>query len=233
DAPRTTVLLRDAHGAITTSGTTTAGIPPGSWRTAVEAALRGRAIAFLSTAELVTPGLVLRGGAETGDAVAVPEFPVATVVESDRPRFRWAAPPGGVVRVAVYTPDTQRVVQSGWMQATAWQAPASLPRGTTLVWQVESRTAEEAADGRVSAPARFRVLSSAEAARLVTARATGSHLVLGTVAAELGQLDLAAAEFRRLRALNPDSPLAVALHEQALRAQRAAPTATKEAQKNG
>ncbi|HYO76075.1 MAG TPA: hypothetical protein VE010_06390, partial [Thermoanaerobaculia bacterium] len=37
DAPRTTVLLRDAHGAITTSGTTTAGIPPGSWRTAVEA----------------------------------------------------------------------------------------------------------------------------------------------------------------------------------------------------
>ncbi|HEX8616981.1 MAG TPA: hypothetical protein VF911_05265 [Thermoanaerobaculia bacterium] len=230
-ALRTAVLLRDAHGEVTTAGTALTGIPAGSWRRSVEAAVRTQSIAFLSTADLATTPLVLRGAA-TADGSIVPASPVAAVVESDRPRFRWTAPGASAVRISIYTTDTQRLAQSDWIDSTEWQVPSPLPRGATLVWQVESRpTADDA--GTISAPVRFRVLSPKEAARLADARASGSHLVVGTVAAEAGLVDVAVTEFRRLRALNPESPLASALYRQALRAQRAAPTTTNAAQKNG
>ena len=218
--PAATIVLHDAHGDITASGTTLNGIPEGTWRGEVEAAVRRQSLSFLSTADLIMPPLVLRGAGETAAPAVVAKDPVATVVEPDRPRFRWTAPASSVVRVSIFTTDTQRVAQSGWLTASEWQVPTPLRRGATFVWQVESRRSGDAPDGAVSAPVRFRVLSSAGAKRLAAARASGSHLVLGTVAAEHGLVDLAAAELRTLRALNPGSPVAAALYERALRAQR-------------
>jgi hypothetical protein len=232
-APAATIVLRDAHGDVTASGSAVAGIPAGSWRDDVEAVLRKQSLRFLSTAALATPPLILRGGGDAPAVTAVPKFPVATAVESDRPRFRWTAPAGNVVRVSIFTPDTQRIAQSGWLRAREWQVSTALARGATFVWQLENRASEDALDGTVSAPARFRVLTSAAASEVARARATGSHLVLGTVAAAHGVIDLAVAELRLLRTLNPDSPLVAALYADALRVQRAAPTATKDAQKNG
>lgn len=215
-APPATVVLHDAHGDITASVSSLHGIPEGAWRGEVEAAVRSQSLSFLSTADLIMPRLVLRGAGETETSSVVAKSPVATVVESDRPRLRWTAPAGDAVRVSVFTTDTQRVAQSGWLTASEWQVPTPLRRGATFIWQVESR----GSGGAVSAPVRFRVLGAAAAKRVAAARASGSHLVLGTVAAEYGLVDLAATELRTLRTLNPGSPLAAALYERAVRAQR-------------
>ena len=142
--------------------------------------------------------------------------PVATVVESAQPVFRWTAVPGatGYV-VSVFDDRFEEVARSGDIAVRAWAPPSPLKRGGVYLWQVTANTPE----GPVHAPVppapevKFRVLDAAGLARLseIRSSAKGSHLVLGVVYAQSGLREAAEQEFRALRDANPDSATAGAL----------------------
>lgn len=135
--------------------------------------------------------------------------PLATVVESDRPVFRWEPIAGATYRVSVYDSGYNLVAGSGVVSGTEWQSPKPLRRGIRYSWQVKVR--QNGAEDTLPAPpapeARFRVLSEDEETSLAQARSAAgdSHLVLGMLYARAGLLDQAGQEFRALRDQNPSS----------------------------
>lgn len=135
--------------------------------------------------------------------------PLATVIETERPVFRWEPIAGARFRVSVYDSSYNLVASSGSVAGTEWQIPKPLRRGTRYSWQVNVRQKQN--EYTLPAPpapeARFRVLSEADEAGLVEARnASGeSHLVLGILYGRAGLLDQAEQELRALRDQNPES----------------------------
>jgi hypothetical protein len=138
--------------------------------------------------------------------------PVATVVATDRPTFRWQ-PLEGASRyaVAVLDENFNVVAESGPLTSASWKPERGLARGKIYLWQV---TAEK--DGRkIIAPtapapeARFKVLSATGRRELQRAEQdySGSHLILGALYAEAGLLDDAEREFRALLKANPQSAI--------------------------
>jgi hypothetical protein len=139
-----------------------------------------------------------------------PLSPIATIVRTTRPVFRWSPHPGarGYV-VTIYGPDFDQVMSSPALTETTWTAAAALKQGITYQWQVTADTSE----GPVRAPAppapdaRFRVIDAAAGKTLARdlARAGSSKLLKGLLLAQAGVLDEAEQTFEALRAENPDS----------------------------
>lgn len=135
--------------------------------------------------------------------------PVATVVESQQPVFRWQPIAGATYRVSVYTTGYDLVASSGWVSGMDWQIPKPLRRGMRYSWQLTVRqTGTEFTVPTPPAPeARFQVLAETDEAEISQLRNRWgtSHLVLGIFYARAGLLDEAQRELRALRDQNPGS----------------------------
>jgi anti-sigma factor RsiW len=195
------------------------GLPP-----SIAAADRDGVIDALRQARAVIPddivGLSGRTGVLMGDASRANAFaliaPLATAVESDRPRFRWTAIPTATSYVvAVYDSEFNEVARSGSLTTSDWTLPEPLKRGGTYSWQVTATTA----DGAVQTPAppaplaRFRVVDARTATDVARARDAypDSHLTLGVVYARAGIVEAAEREFLAVKSANPESRLAASL----------------------
>jgi anti-sigma factor RsiW len=162
-------------------------------------------------------GVLMSTAAAGGGQVGVPFAlvgPIGRVVREDRPLLRWRPLAGAVsYRASVVNSSFQVVAESGPTLSTEWTPPAALGRGQTFYWQVTATLAdgEEVISPRTPAPrARFRVLeeSAVEELKRLEESAPESHLARGVLYARAGLVEEAEAEFRKLVALNPRSPVA-------------------------
>ena len=158
----------------------------------------------------------LRGPVEGTDLD--PLEPLGTVVESDRPTFRWRPLTGarGYV-VAVYDSRLDKVAESPTLTTTEWQPALSLRRGLAYSWQITAKGDghERTAPAPPAPEARFKVLEQEQVGALDRARrrVPRSHLLLGTQYAAAGLLDDAERELRALVSVDPGSRLARELLE--------------------
>lgn len=165
----------------------------------------------------VESGVLMSGATNTGEQDGVPFAlvgPVGRVVREDRPELRWRPLVGAVsYRASVVNSNFRVVAESGPTNAGEWTPPVALARGQTYYWQVTATLAdgEEVISPTTPAPrAKFRVLdadANDELRRLEEA-APASHLARGVLYARAGLVEEAEAEFRKLAALNPRSPVA-------------------------
>jgi len=142
--------------------------------------------------------------------------PVATVVESRTPTFRWRAIDGAEsYEVTIYGGDANRIVGSGPLTETKWRITMPLERGRIYSWQVRAtRRGEEVIIPPPAAPeAKFRIIDADKARELAQLRRTDarSHLMLGLAYANAGLLDDSARELQKLVAANPKSAVAKSL----------------------
>jgi hypothetical protein len=164
----------------------------------------------------------LRGPVEGADLD--PLEPLGTVVESDRPTFRWRPLTGarGYI-VAVYDSRLDKVAASPTLTTTEWRPALPLRRGVTYSWQITALGdgLERTAPAPPAPEARFKVLEQEQVEALAQARrrVPRSHLLLAMQFAAAGLLDDAERELRALVSVDPDSRLARELLE-SLRAAR-------------
>ncbi|HEY7616776.1 MAG TPA: hypothetical protein VH744_08235, partial [Terriglobales bacterium] len=212
-APETTLLALNDGGRrviLDREGNLSGVEAPPPLRDAVAAALRtGRVPMPELIAGLVGPRGSLRGVSRSVTGFG-PLQPAATVVEADRPSFRWNPLTGASrYQVSVYGPDFDRVAASGELNGLEWTPVRSLRRGVTYTWQVTAyRGGETITAPAPPAPeAKFRILEAEKAAELERARRehAGSHLLLGVLYARAGVLDEAEKEFQALVGMNPQS----------------------------
>jgi hypothetical protein len=184
-------------------------------RAAVEQALATKTI---EVPELIAqlrgkPGLLL--GSADGTPPLELLAPLATVVESEWPVFRWKALDRAQYQVNLYDSRYASVGASGWIHQTQWQVSQPLRRGERYSWQVKVRRG--GTDFTVPVPpmpeARFQVLDAAGEEKISAMRSewADSHLVLGVAYARVGLLDDAARQLRGLDEQNPGSPATAAL----------------------
>ena len=102
-------------------------------------------------------------GRRRSDTKLTPLSPIATLVRSARPVFRWSAQPGArSYVVTIYGPDFEQVMASPALTETTWTATTALKPGVIYQWQVTADTPE----GLVRAPAppapdaRFRIIDA-------------------------------------------------------------------------
>jgi predicted anti-sigma-YlaC factor YlaD len=206
------VLVIDANGNL--SGLP-AGVPEVMRQRAQAALASGRLAQSSSLDDLRGPAGALMGDASTSGEIG-PLSPAATVVESDRPTFRWTARRGASsYRVTVFDSRFDEVADSGELTSAEWTPVRPLPRGVLLTWQIAATIGQEVLRAPVPpAPeARFRVADRGTLARIeeVRAAAPGSHLLLAMAYNEAGMLEAAAAELDALREQNPEAPIVAAL----------------------
>jgi anti-sigma factor RsiW len=211
------VALRDAGGliAVDAAGTVAgltgdAGADPAMTQLVAAALTKGALPPSSATAGLGGSELTLMGGKRQASTRLAPLSPIATVVRSARPVFRWSPHPGASnYVVTIYGADFDQVMASPAVTGTTWTATAALTPGVTYQWQVTADTSE----GLVRAPAppapdaRFRVIDTVAGRTLDRdlARAGSSHLLKGLLLSQAGVLDEAEQAFETLRAANPDS----------------------------
>jgi hypothetical protein len=219
-AANAAAAVRDAGGLIsidaagTVTGLTSDAATPQMTRLVADALMKGAVprAAGAATAGLGGRELTLMGGGSRQPSTTrlTPLSPIATVVRTAQPVFRWSAHPGARnYVVTIYGPDFDRVMASPVVTGTSWTATSELKPGVTYQWQVTADTP----DGAVRAPAppapdaRFRVIDPAAGKTLDRdlARAGASQLVKGLLLAQAGVLDEAEEAFEALRAANPDS----------------------------
>jgi hypothetical protein len=162
----------------------------------------------------------LRGSRETlaGRAAAERPFrviaPVGSVVEAERPVFRWSREPGATdYRVNLVTTGGA-VVSSPLLpaSATTWLPNESLLPNETYGWEVEALQNGELLAKTPAPPepeARFRVLDATSRTELNQLREkwSASHLVMGLAYAKTGLVADAQREFEELAQENPQSAL--------------------------
>jgi hypothetical protein len=180
-------------------------------RQRVEAALAAGVAEPPDLAELRGQGGVLMGGSPA------PRFglgePVATVVASDRPTFRWR-PLAGAADYTVVIADEglQPVARSEAVTSTSWTPRDRLPRGRVYLWQVTARQGDTSvtAPAPDQPPARFRVLDERTAALLdrVARERPDAHLLLGLLYAQAGVIAEAAAHLRQVPDADPHAATA-------------------------
>jgi hypothetical protein len=151
--------------------------------------------------------------------------PMATLIQSTRPVFRWLKVAGATnYSIAVLDLNLNVIEKSETGSKTSWTPARPLKRNVIYTWQV---TAQK--DGReIVAPAapaheaRFKIISSEAAAAVARAAKEigSSHLKLGIIYAQSGLLDEAEAEFRLAIAANDDSTLARQFLESSKRMRR-------------
>jgi hypothetical protein len=179
-------------------------------RTLVESALRSQRVEVAADIKNLVDkkGLLLGGPGAISDPALMQ--PLGTVVESDRPIFRWTAEPEAVsYELGIYDAEFEPVMQSGRLTGTEWRPSKPLRRGAMYSWEVTAHRST----GPITIPpppqpqARFRVLSSHAFAELQRTRAHygDSLLVMGTLYARNGLLDDAERAWNELARDNPDS----------------------------
>ncbi|MBI3653297.1 MAG: zf-HC2 domain-containing protein [Acidobacteria bacterium] len=168
---------------------------------AIKQALANQALALPEASrQLIGQRSNLMSNQVDGEAFAL-LTPVGTVIQNDRPTFRWQALDGATAyTVFVLDSNFQVIVKSAPLTGTSWTAPQALKRGALYAWQV---TANQ--NGKtLTAPtaplpeARFKILAQAnsdELQRLTKERAT-SHLGLAVIYAHQGLLDEAEDELQ-------------------------------------
>ena len=148
----------------------------------------------------------LRG---TSDAVVFRVAgPLGTVVLETQPALRWTPAAGASSYVVtLQNEESGQTTSSPPLTDTSWTPGSALAQGATYTWQVVAKTgaSETVAPAPPSPPARFRVTTAADAARL--AALPPSHLVRGVAYASAGLLDDAERELAALAAANPGSPV--------------------------
>jgi hypothetical protein len=141
--------------------------------------------------------------------------PSGTIVESERPVFRWKAESGARYRVSVFDSGFDTITSSNWIDGTEWRSTKSLQRGARYYWQLTVR--RNGAEVTIPAPpdpeARFQILSAEAEAELNRLRSEfpDSHLVLGIFYAKVGLETEAVLELRKLNDENPGSETTAAL----------------------
>lgn len=141
--------------------------------------------------------------------------PIATVVSTAQPIFRWTSEPGATgYRVNLVRRSGGEIVTSPPLGAetTEWTPSQSLQPGELYEWEVEALRADELIAKAPAPPepeARFAVLSHDQQKELPRLRAQlgRSHLLLGLAFARLGLVPEARAEFQQLVQENPRSEL--------------------------
>jgi predicted anti-sigma-YlaC factor YlaD len=215
-SPQVAVALYDGGGLLTLDkqGNLT-GLEslPQQYRQTIKAALlTGRVDTPAEIAGLAGKAGRLMGGSGEGISFALLS-PVGTVVETDRPTFRWRPLNGATVyAVNVYDSDFNKVASSQQLSAAEWTAAGPLRRGGMYSWQVTAiRDGKEITSPAPPAPeARFKVLEQPKATEIENAEHSfaSSHLVLGILYKQTGLLDDAEREFKALLAANPKSSIA-------------------------
>jgi hypothetical protein len=161
------------------------------WNTLVGQALaQGDVRPSVDLNALRPPGERVRGSAAAAGGLA----PAGVVIESARPRFRWApVPKAASYRVIVQSGDRQ-ILRSAELHRPEWTPPVDLERDVTLRWQVlvtkKDRSMEEI-PSPPAPPALIRVLSTPMAAEIGEARrrVPADPLLVGTLEAHAGLLD--------------------------------------------
>ena len=178
-----------------------------------------------AVADLVGRAEVLMGGPETSLSFAL-TTPVATMVSSDRPVFRWESLAGATsYTVQIFDSDFTKVASSPPLSTPEWKIEKSLEFGKIYTWQVVAVNAEGAEVTSPTAPApeaKFKVLEQTKANNLRRARQDygHSHLTLGVLYSKEGLLEDAEREFRALLRDNPRSSLVHKLLREVLTARR-------------
>ena len=210
------LALNDGDGRVTldTKGNLS-GLKPSadSYQQAIKSALTTERV----KAPLVLAQLTGRSGKLMGGAAGNVSYgllgPVATVVQSDRPVFRWRAQNGATnYVVTIFGSDAKKIVASEPLSATEWTVTAPLERGRIYTWQVRAviEGREVVLPPPAAADAKFKVLEQSKIDELERVKQTSgkSHLLLGVLYAEAGLLDEAEREFQALLDANPKSQVA-------------------------
>lgn len=158
------------------------------------------------------PGTLLSGN--HSDAPFALLSPLGTVVQSDRPTFRWQ-PLSGATSYTIHVVDDanfNEVATSEPLTGMEWTMPNALKCGSIYRWYVIALKdgVEVQSPSKSGAAAKFKVLEQKKADELARAKQkySRSHLTLGILYAEAGLLDDAEREFQSLLNANPKSPVA-------------------------
>jgi len=208
------VTIVDAGGKIELdeSGNVT-GINAGRFAPALKAVLSGGDIQVSPDARnLRSSAGVLMGGGDSGVPFKL-TGPFGKIVITDRPQFTWRPVEGAEgYTVSIYDDNYSKVATSPLLKQPTWTPGTALKRGTFYKWQVTAtKDGQEIKSPVRPAPdARFKVLSSADAADIETVKrqAGGSHLLLGLMYAKAGLVSDAEREFQALAKQNPNSTIA-------------------------
>jgi hypothetical protein len=141
--------------------------------------------------------------------------PIGTVILTDRPAFLWTRLDGAASYIVeVYDEGFIRQATSLPLSENSWTPAKPLPRGKIYIWMVKAiKDGQEVTSPQPPGPeAKFRILDHALADELIRAqRNISSHLMLGLLYLQVGLLDEAELEFRKLRDANPKSAIALRL----------------------
>ena len=154
----------------------------------------------------------LAGAPATGGEFAV-IAPLATLVETPRPTFRWRKKEHATgYRVNLIGQGSENVVSSPVVSAMEWKPQQPLAPGATYEWEVEALRDGELIAKAPAPPepeARFAILPNDKREELERLRATfgRSHLVMGLGYEKAGLIPQARQEFEALARENPKSDL--------------------------
>ncbi|MGH8093683.1 MAG: hypothetical protein ACREIF_09450 [Chthoniobacterales bacterium] len=188
-------------------------LPPDLQRAVHEAISSGKIERPASLGELRGPRDTLAGAPSPEGSFHV-VAPVGSVVEAERPTFRWSEEPGATSYRVNLVPPGDAVVSSPLLpaSATAWTPDEPLSPNETYDWEVEALKDGETLAKSPSPPepeARFRVLDAASRTGLQQLREKwgASHLVMGLAYARVGLVAEARRELEELVRENPQSAL--------------------------
>lgn len=204
-------VVVDQHGNV--SGVDS--LSPADARAVRSAVTTGKVETASDLPELIGSAGAITRGSGTGVSFAL-LGPVGTVVQSNRPVFRWRELKGATAYIVnVYDSGFNQVATSDQIPRTEWTTSKALEGGRVYLWQVTAiRNDEHIKSPATPAPeAKFRILDVAAEAALqqATANYANSHLMRGILYLKAGILPEAEREFQALVMANPKSPIAMRL----------------------
>ncbi len=163
--------------------------------------LKEGARAMLVAAQPLVPDALDGLKAPAGENV---QYPVYETLVETQPTLQWA-PFGATYSVSVSDSSGAIIARAEGIAANQLRVPKLLNRGGIYSWTVTAEGNTETAW--------FRVLDNAEMNQLTSVRLfrSGSPLVMGVVAEQLGLMTIAEGHFQTLVEQNPNSPLAARL----------------------
>ena len=202
-------LVVSANGEIPELGP----LPPDLQRSVHDAISLGKVDRPALPGELRGPRETLAGAPSPQGSFRV-VAPVQSVVEAERPTFRWSKEPNATGYRVNLVPPGGAVVSSALLpaSATTWAPHEPLSPNETYEWEVEALKDGETLAKSPAPPepeARFRVLDAASRSELQQVREKWgvSHLVMGLAYARVGLVAEARHEFQELARENPQTPL--------------------------
>ncbi len=183
---------------------------PADLRADVADLLRGRSLsAPVSLNELTGPEISERGVADNQERLVLLS-PLETLIEEDRPLFKWNPLKGATsYEVQIVDDEFNLVMQSPGLAATEWSVTKPLMRDNVYMWQVIAYKAGEIIESQTRQTGRFRIISAKKLREIESARKIiTSRLALGVYYFREGLLYNAQREFQVLVNTNPDSEIA-------------------------